>query len=89
MPDETIVAAGKSLIDAGVLGTGLLLTISALIFVTKRLLATQDALLLAKEEHKNDAVKFAAMGEVFKNQMQVQAELMKATIDRLQDRRLP
>lgn len=86
LPDETVVTAGKSLIDVGVVGTCLLLTIGALVFVTKRLFAVQDKLLAAVESHKDDAVKFAGLSEVFKNQMEDQASLMKTTIEIVKDR---
>lgn len=86
LPDETVVSASKSLIDVGVVGTVLLLTMAALVFVTKRLFSVQDKLLAAVTSHKDDAVKFAGMSEVVKNQMEDQADLMKTTIEILRDR---
>lgn len=87
MPDEAIVSASKTLLDYGVLGIAILFLIGAVVWLTKRLLALQDALLAAKIEHKDDAVKFAGLTEVMKNQMQSQADLMKLTLQALGERR--
>jgi hypothetical protein len=86
LPDETVVSASKSLIDVGVVGTVLLLTMAALVFVTKRLFTVQDKLMEAVTSHKDDAVKWSGMSEVMKNQMEDQADLMKTTIEILRDR---
>jgi hypothetical protein len=86
LPDETLVSASKSLIDVGVVGTVLLFTWIALAFVTKHLFTVQDRLLAAVESHKDDAVKWAALSEIFKNQMEDQAALMKTTIEIVRER---
>jgi len=87
MPVETIGEAGKSLIDYGVLGIGIVFLICAVVWLTRRLLQAQDDLLAAKEAHKDDAVKFAGLTEVMKNQMQSQADLMKLTLETLREGR--
>jgi uncharacterized membrane protein YhiD involved in acid resistance len=81
-----MVSAGKSFIDVGVVGTVALICIVALFLITKKLFSTQDQLLAAVESHKNDAVRFAGLSEVFKNQMEDQADLMKTTIEIVKDR---
>lgn len=86
LPDETIVSASKSFIDVGVVGTVALLAIVALYLVTKRLFEVQDRLLAAVNSHKDDAVRFSALSEVFKNQMEDQADLMKTTIEIVKER---
>lgn len=86
MPDETIIGAGKSLLDVGVVGGCLLLTISALVFVTKRLFSVQDMLMAAVQSHKDDAVKWAGLSEMVKNQMENQADLMKTTLEIVRER---
>lgn len=86
LPDETIVSASKSFIDVGVVGTVALLAIVALYLITKRLFAVQDQLLAAVNSHKDDAVRFSALSEVFKNQMEDQADLMKTTIEIVKER---
>lgn len=86
IPDETIISGGKTFIDVGVVGTVALICVVALYFITRKLFATQDQLLAAVESHKNDAVRFAGLSEVFKNQMEDQADLMKTTIEIVRDR---
>lgn len=76
-----MVDAGKSLIDVGVVGVVLLFTALALAYVTRRLFAVQDQLLAAVNSHKDDAVRWAGLSEMVKNQMENQADLMKTTID--------
>ena len=86
LPDETVISASKSFIDVGVVGTVALLAIVALYLVTKRLFEVQDRLLAAVNSHKDDAVRFSALSEVFKNQMEDQADLMKTTIEIVKER---
>lgn len=86
IPDETIISGGKTFIDVGVVGTVALICVVALFLITRKLFATQDQLLAAVESHKNDAVRFAGLSEVFKNQMEDQADLMKTTIEIVRDR---
>jgi alpha-acetolactate decarboxylase len=86
MPDPVQLSAFDKLLDYGVLGIAIVFLIGAVMWLTKKLFATQDQVLAAKEAHKDDAIKFATMTEVFKNQMQTQAELMKMTLETLQDR---
>jgi hypothetical protein len=86
LPDETVISASKSFIDVGVVGTVALLAIVALYLITKKLFSVQDQLLAAVESHKNDAVKWAGMTEILKNQMEDQADLMKATIEIVRER---
>lgn len=86
LPDETVISASKSFIDVGVVGTVALVTIVALYLITKKLFAVQDRLLAAVESHKDDAVKWAALSEIFKNQMEAQAALMKTTIEIVRER---
>lgn len=86
LPDETVISASKSLIDVGVVGTVALMAIVALYLITKKLFSVQDQLLAAVESHKNDAVKWAGMTEILKNQMEDQADLMKTTIEIVRER---
>lgn len=86
IPDETVISASKSFIDVGVVGTVALLAVIALYLITKRLFAVQDQLLAAVNSHKDDAVRFSALSEVFKNQMEDQADLMKTTIEIVKER---
>lgn len=85
LPDETVVSASKSLIDVGVVGVGLLFTMAALVFVTKRLFAVQDKLVAAVQSHADDNAKNAALIEVVKNQMEGQADVMKTMVDLVRD----
>lgn len=86
LPDETVISASKSFIDVGVVGTVALMAVVALYLVTKRLFEVQDRLLAAVNSHKDDAVRFSALSEVFKNQMEDQADLMKTTIEIVKER---
>jgi hypothetical protein len=81
-----MVSAGKSFIDVGVVGSVAFLAICALGFMARKLFSVQDQLLAAVQSHKDDAVKWAGLSEVFKNQMEDQADLMRTTIEILRDR---
>lgn len=86
MPDPVQISAFDKLLDYGVLGIAIVFLIGAVMWLTKKLFQTQDHVLAAKEAHKEDAIRFAAMTEVLKNQMQNQAELMRMTLEALRDR---
>lgn len=59
----------------------------AIVWLVKRLLSSQDALIAAKDEHRQDITKYAVMSESLKNAMSSQAEAMKMLLDSYKERR--
>ncbi len=89
MPDSIISKAGEQFLTGGA-GAGYALALlfaCAIIWLVNRLLKSQDALIAAKDEHRADVTKYAALSESLKNAMNSMVENNKSILDAYRDER--
>lgn len=81
--DGAISKAVDKFLEGGA-STGLALSLlfaCAIVWLVNKLLKSQDALVAAKDAHREDVTKYAIMSEALKNAMTSQTEAMKTLME--------
>lgn len=94
MPDATVVEAGRSILDVGVIGAVCIFLMAALAWTVKQWMNERIGHMATKDARLEDAKEFAAVGETMRAAMQANTVAMQAitesnktVLDMLKDRR--